>query len=89
MIHRNTIRKTDEMNIEQLTSSGHIVSLKVRRSSGSGKTIWQVFGRLSSFISVSKITNRHIWRKIQHCACKNLCQYPNGQSSYESEIRCK
>lgn len=37
-----------------LTSSGQIFNLKLSRSSGSGKSTWQVFGKFNSLISESK-----------------------------------
>jgi len=43
------------LDIHLLTSSGQMINLKVNRSSGSGNSVPQVFGRLSSFIS-KKIT---------------------------------
>jgi hypothetical protein len=42
-------------SVHLLTSSGQMINLKLSRSSGSGNSVPQVFGRLSSFIS-KKIT---------------------------------
>lgn len=38
-------------NNRSLTSSGEMISLKFKRSSGSGKSTWHVFGKLSSLMS--------------------------------------
>jgi len=43
------------LGVHLLTSSGQMINLKLSRSSGSGNSVPQVFGRLSSFIS-KKIT---------------------------------
>lgn len=48
-MHKKEIKKKWKRN---LTSSGQIISLKLRRSSGSGNSVPHVFGRLSSFISI-------------------------------------
>ena len=47
-----------------LTSSGAIKSLKLSKSSGSGKSVWQVLGRFSSFISAGKKEWEPYWHSL-------------------------
>jgi hypothetical protein len=53
-LHRNRLPKLyfDSTFNVHLTSSGHIISLNVNKSSGSGNSVLHVLGKLSSFISV-------------------------------------